>query len=202
MFANPRIERIFRLWIAQIGDDTILPWVTTILYACAFIAAIANLKRLKFSEIRDEYKFWLLLACLLFLMGANKQLDFHYLLRDIGRYMAHLGGWFEKARTVQALFTFVVIGVVGIGALLALPIIMKSWRSNVMAVAGAATICFYIVIRTAAINHVITYKFDYETADLKSSDAVEAIGVALILIGAVKRHRSEKSREISPGKKS
>lgn len=193
MSYNQNIEIIYRNWIAQIGDNAILPWIATGLYALAFVASVLKYRRLKDRGLGRESQLWMLLALLLFVMGTNKELDFQVLLRNVGRYLADSGGWHEKARSVQALFTYAIMGIMGIGGLFVIIIIARVWRSNIFALAGASSICLYIAIRTAEINHVIADLKGHEEVHFKFSDAIEIAGVCLILINAVIRNKSERT---------
>jgi hypothetical protein len=97
---------------------------------------------------------WFLFAIILFLLGANKQLDLQMLLGLIGRKVASAHGWYQYRRMVLAVF--IVVFTI-IGSLIAMLIIKKSskrHREHGISTIGILMLIVVIVIRAADIMRI------------------------------------------------
>jgi hypothetical protein len=184
---------IFGFWVERIGDSYVLSWPNTILYGCAFIAALWKWRDLKNARFPfGEQCFWLYLAFVLFVLGVNKQLNFQTLFLEVGKHIAEYGGWFEVRRSVQAYFVYSVAGIACVSVLLAVASMRAEWRRNVPALMGLAILCAYAVIRAASINHIAFLPDSFgEDGGIRTTDIIEFAGTACIFINAIIPVRKE-----------
>jgi len=145
-------------WTPQIGDPSVMGWVTVALY---FFSAIVSFKvatsaaALFAPETRVRQKqFWLFMALILFFLGINKQLDLQSLLTAIGKYYAHRDGWYEHRRAIQVSLI--------VGILLSISVV-TAWflfytrsvlKSNWLAVLGVSFLLIFIMIRATSFHHM------------------------------------------------
>ena len=101
-----------------------------------------------------EIGFWRFVAILMTFLGFNKQLDLQTLFTQIGRYFAHVGGWYEQRQTVQFLFIIGLSCVAGVTAFTLLWIFRKLATEIRIASAGLCILVAFIVIRAASFHHV------------------------------------------------
>ena len=87
-------------------------------------------------------------------LGFNKQLDLQTLFSQIGRYFAHVGGWYDQRQTVQFLFITGLCGIAGIAAFALLWIFRKLATEIRIASVGLCILVAFIVIRAASFHHV------------------------------------------------
>ena len=98
--------------------------------------------------------FWRFVAILMTFLGFNKQLDLQTLFTQIGRYFAHIGGWYDQRQTVQILFITGLCGIAGIAAFTLLWIFRKLATEIRIASVGLCILVAFIVIRAASFHHV------------------------------------------------
>lgn len=192
MFQDSTVTQIITFWIARIGDPYVSSWLNTILYACSFVAAIYKWRNLKHSQASYmEQNFWLFLIFVLFALGANKNLNFHVLLIEMGRHISKNGGWLEKRRLVQACLAYVLSGIIFCSALYILVLNRKLWRNNALSLIGLSILSVYVVIRTTSICHVGFVPDLFGMGQLRFTDIIEFFGILGIFISAVTNYNKE-----------
>jgi hypothetical protein len=171
-------------WHPGIGDPTPIGWLTVIAY---FLAAwgcwTAFLTASPTSGARSRERFWLLLAVTLGALGINKQLDLQTALTEIGRALAHAGGWYERRHEVQ--FSFIVgVVVSGAGALAAMGWLL--WPPSVgraFALGGLIFLLSFVLIRASSFHHVDLF-LGQTTFGLHWNWVLELSGIGLVGAGA------------------
>ena len=136
-------------WTPQIGDPSVLGWLTVL---CYFIASMFCFG----AAGRDPgaARLWRALGLLLVILGLNKQLDFQTLLTQIGRDFARVGDWYDQRREVQRLFVDTIMAVAALSAIGAVWIFRNQSRAFRVAAAGFALLAAFICIRAASFHHV------------------------------------------------
>jgi hypothetical protein len=163
-----------RDWRFGINDPRLSGWVITAAYFVAFLLCLwAGIKSTKTAAMGAARKktvstgsdaggrpggggLWFLFAAILFLLGANKQLDLQTLLADIGRTVSTAQGWYRNRRLAQAVFVAVFASICGLVVVL---IVKKSRnrRSEYgIATAGIVLLIVVIVLRAGFMEHFDT----------------------------------------------
>jgi hypothetical protein len=145
-------------WRPQIGDPSVMGWLTVAAYAAAallcFVAAHRCLVTADPEQDRRRRRMWVGVAVLMLLLCVNKQLDLQSLFTDVGRVLATRGGWYDGRRTVQLWF---VIALAATGAMMFVIIAWKTrsiLRERRLLLFGLSFLLTFIVIRAASFHHV------------------------------------------------
>jgi hypothetical protein len=180
-------------WHLGIGHPTPIGWLAVIAYFLAawgcrtvFVAASAS------PGARSTARFWLLLAVALGALGMNKLLDLQTALTEIGRLLAHSGGWYERRQEVQIYF-IVAVGVSGALALAALS--WLSWplsTSRMLALSGLTFLLSFVLIRASSFHHVDVF-LGQTALGLRWNWILEISGIGLVGAGAIIERRTTQS---------
>lgn len=181
-------------WHLGIGDPTPVGWLTVAAYflagwACLTVFLACSRTDGKFTAAR----FWLLLTVALWALGINKQLDLQTSLTEIGRSLAHTGGWYERRHDVQFYF-LVAIGVSGAVALAGL--ICLLWPlsvSRALALIGVTSLLTFVLIRASSFHHVDIF-LGQTALGLRWNWILELSGIGLVGIGAALERRTSTSQ--------
>jgi len=168
-------------WRPEIGDPTVMGWVTVLIYGLAALAA--GLAMWRAAKIEDR-RMWALVALLMTLLCLNKQLDLQSLFTDIGRVIAGREGWYEKRRAIQKIF---VLGVLGTSAVVTGFMAWRFrsfWKMHFLLAAGLAFLLTFIVVRAVSFHHVDLF-LKSEVSGFRMNWFLELGGIALILGAAV-----------------
>jgi hypothetical protein len=138
-------------WRPEIGDPSIMGWITVAAY---FVTSIVAVTVAFGKKAVSNFRFWIFLAVLLALLGINKQLDLQSLFTDIGRVFAKNNGWYDNRREVQAVFVTMVFTVTLIGTLLAVWIVRKNFKHILLPLTGFLLLVGFIGIRAISFHHV------------------------------------------------
>ncbi|HPT70402.1 MAG TPA: hypothetical protein PKW50_09660 [Syntrophomonas sp.] len=186
------LSEIVNTWLARSGDACLSSLINTILYAVSVAAAAYHWKMLqRFKKPITEQCFWLLVIFILSIFGLNKQLDFQVLLIEIGRPIAMKSGWYESRRIVQAVFAFVLTGIVGLFSVMLLFLVRRHWRNNIVALLGLLILCFYGIMEAMSQSHVGCSLDLYEQWSFRLTDIIEMTGILLILANTLIRQKRE-----------
>jgi hypothetical protein len=200
-------------WSPTIGDPTFMGWVTVIAYfvtawLClrafrvekrgpprplfATIAALLRVMKKHWPRPPAPARraaLWLVLACIMFALGVNKQLDLQTLFTEVGRSFARSGGWYEERRVVQGLFV-AVIGCVGLLGLAILWWLTRGQLSDFrLTLAGLAFIVSFVVIRAASF-HKFDQVIGFELLGVRMNWVLELGGIGLMAAGVIRRLRA------------
>lgn len=180
-------------WSPQIGDPSVMGWVTVLAYVAAMAAAL----RASRLAPRDR-RFWLFLAVVLLLLGVNKQLDLQSALTAGGRCIARLQGWYAERRQVQFLF-ILGIGVLCIAVLLGAAVRMRGALRRI----GVALLGFGLLLGFVAVRAVGFHHFDAllhtDVLGAQMNWVLELGGISLILLNALAVLRGARNgRRLTP----
>jgi hypothetical protein len=206
-------------WSPTIGDPTLMGWVTVGAYFVTgwlclqafraekqgpprpFFPTVAALLRV----LRKHWPrppaparraaLWLLLFAIMVALGINKQLDLQTLFTEVGRSLAHSGGWYEDRRLVQGAFVAAMACFGAIG-LVALWWLTRGQLSDFrVALAGLAFIVCFVVIRAASFHH-----FDeiigFELVGIRMNWVLELGGIGVMAAGVIRRLRAGSRQEL------
>lgn len=200
-------------WSPTIGDPTFMGWVTVVAYfvtawLClrafrvekrgpprplfATIAALARVMKKHWPRPPAPARraaLWLVLACIMFALGINKQLDLQTLFTEIGRSFARSGGWYEERRLVQGFFVAAIACVGLLGLLILWWLTRGQLRDFRLTLAGLAFIVTFVVVRAASFH-----KFDqiigFELLGVRMNWVLELGGIGLMMTGVIRRLRA------------
>lgn len=169
-------------WDFQIGDPTVMGWLTVALYfACALLCA-GTARRA--ADDRASAVFWWALALTMLLLGVNKQLDLQSWFTAVGRHMAQSQGWYGERRHVQSLF---IAGLIVLGGGVGLAVLYlgrRVFQRNLAALAGLLFLAVFIVARAASFHHVDAF-LGFRVLGLRMNWILEIGGI--LFIGAAAR---------------
>lgn len=181
------------VWRLGIGDPTPIGWLTVIAYFLAawgcwtvFVAAGSP------PGTRFTARFWLLLAVGLGALGINKQLDLQTAVTEIGRLVAHAGGWYERRHEVQIYF---MVAVVVSGALALASLSWLSWplsSGRALALGGVTFLACFVLIRASSFHHVDIF-LGQTALGLRWNSILELSGIGLVGAGAIIERRTTRS---------
>ena len=103
---------------------------------------------------QTDVRFWTANMAIMAFLGLNKQLDIQTLFTEIGRELAHTGGWYDHRQTVQMLFILSLL----LLAVIAIFTLLWSFRRMAgpvrVAAIGLCSLVTFIVMRAASFHHV------------------------------------------------
>ena len=139
-------------WLAidwtPIGDPTWLGWLITAAYLTSAFLAFTAYRRGHSNPI------WLVIGGGMLLLGMNKQLDLHELVRQVARVVAYEAGWYSQRRLIQAVFGSVIVLLAAAAAVTLYFVARSQTREVRLALAGAALVMGYVTMRVAYFEHL------------------------------------------------
>ena len=171
-------------WRPQIGDPTVMGWVTVVFYAVAAFTAMFAARRAGKNQNGDR-RMWTLVTILMTLLCINKQLDLQSLLTDIGRVIAWKQGWYGERRSFQKWFVLGVLALSGMSTAFLAWRFRSFWIRHFLLAAGLAFLLTFIVVRAISFHHVdMMLKSNF--AGVRVNWFLELTGIGLIWAAAVK----------------
>lgn len=182
-------------WRPRIGDPTFMGWLTVAAYGltaglCFIVAkrlpaAAAGVAAAEGQEARGQRRLWFGVAVVMAILCINKQLDLQSLLTNVGRILAHRGGWYELRRTIQ--FWFVVtVAVASVASFVFLVRKTRSvFRGRALLLLGLSMLLLFVVMRAASFHHVGVF-LERRIFDLKLNWILELGSIALVAGSAVR----------------
>ena len=176
-----RLERcISSRWSPEIGDPTLMGWLTVAAYAVAGVACLLTARR------SLEPRFWVILGLVMLALAVNKQLDLQSALTAMGRCISQMQGWYEERRAVQRR---VIIGLIAAAVALML-LMLWAMRRNLgrvsLAIVGTAFVLGFVAVRAAGFHHVDTL-INTTVGSARMNWVLELTGIVLILLNALWR---------------
>lgn len=197
-------------WTPGIGDPTFAGWLTVFAYFAAawlclrafmaekagpprpYVASVLALVRVLRKHgtspplPAQRAAIWLGLCAAMLLLGVNKQLDLQTLFTDLGRLIAHRGGFYEGRRGLQLLFILFM----GACALVLLRWLFVAARGPLrdfrLPFFGVTLVTTFVIVRAASFH-----KFDELLGRPISGRwlnfLLEVSGIALIALAAYRR---------------
>ncbi|MFP8833735.1 hypothetical protein ACLIJR_05640 [Hydrogenophaga sp. XSHU_21] len=129
-----------------------------------------------------------MLVLALLLLGINKQLDLQSAVTELGRIAASEGGWYDRRHQIQEAF---IAGLVLMGLTLFAVVLHLVWRApraTHVALAGAAGLSMFVVIRAASFHHVDAL-LGQSLGGIRMNWLLEMGGLAVIIAASLKRNR-------------
>jgi hypothetical protein len=168
-------------WHPGIGDPSIGGWVTVAAYFGTAILAYRALRLSKSRHERSLVVFWLLMLCVLVLLGINKQLDLQSWFTEVGRDLAKSQGWYEERRAVQT-SSIAALVLCGLTGTMVLTVSMRRVIGHIVgAVLGLGFLVTFVVLRAASFHHVDQW---LGSGVVRLNWALELGGIALIALSA------------------
>lgn len=188
-------------WRPEIGDPTLMGWLTVAAYALTVITALAAARRAGRAPglAAGSRTIWLAVAGLMTFLCLNKQLDLQALLTDIGRILSSKQGWYEQRREFQKWFVLGILAGSSLGTLFLLIRFRGFWKNHLLLGVGLFFLLSFIIFRAVSIHHfdtLIGKRFENE----ESSGYVELAGIALIWLAALRDWRNPRKAPKPPWK--
>lgn len=176
-------------WSPGIGDSSLAGWLTVVLYvvtAWAVWRVVRGWPKARQSRAAHEQWFWRLLLVALVLLAINKQLDLQSAFTEIGRMVAHQGGWYKDRHQVQLAF-IAGLSIMALTLLAAtLVLIWGAPAATGWALAGAGGLVLFVVVRAASFHHVDAW-LGASVAGFKMNWIFEMGSLTVILTSAWRR---------------
>ena len=177
-------------WRPEIGDPTLIGWITAIAYGMAAWVCVRAGRKARQHSVADPTEsdsawMWWGCAAVLLGLGMNKQLDLQTLLIEVGRQVAQATGWIEQRRLVQRVFALVLATLTGFILLGVTWKQRRFLRRNPLILPGIMLVGGYVLLRVVAIDHLD------ESAGLKLDDrpwlaALELSGLLCIVVAGLR----------------
>lgn len=145
-------------WAPGFGDNDLVGWLTVGGYVLAALACLAAAAAERSPGVRigqrASVSFWGMIAALLLVLGANKQLDLQSLLTQLARDSAKYHGWYDQRRPIQIAF---IVMVICSGTAVLIASLKVFWHGDMVrriALCGATCLYIYVACRAASFHHV------------------------------------------------
>lgn len=176
-------------WRPEIGDPDLLSWTITISHLVAGLICLRiGFQRSQGTPLKGQSALqwvWLMLGFSLIFFGLNKQLDLQILLTEVGRILARDAGFFEKRKTIQAIFVAVFATASTIFVFGQLYFTRHRLHEFGFALLGMMCLVAFAIIRAATFYHLERYvnRLPFNGSYLNA--ALELGGSLLVSLGAV-----------------
>ena len=166
---------VFATWSPEIGDPTVMGWVTVASYLMASVLAA-----LVFYRRSERHRvFWLGLAAILLALSINKQLDLQTALTAAGRCMAKAQGWYAERHSFQIKFILSIIGTSLLAAVFLTWTMRRELADIWLALIGFVFLLAFIAIRAAGFHNFDQF-IGYEISSVRMNWVIELGGIAMI----------------------
>lgn len=177
-------------WRPEIGDPSVMGWVTVAAYALAAFTAWLAARRTS-GGASGSRGLWTMVALLMAFLSVNKQIDLQSLFTDLGRVIAKQQGWYEQRRQFQQWF---VAGVLAASFLTVAIVVLRFrvfWRRHIVLGAGLAFLLTFIVVRAVSFHHVDAL-LRTRVAGMRMNWILELSGIGLVSVAALLDYRKPK----------
>ncbi len=182
------IGTVFQQWLRTMGDPDLVDWISTFLY---FAAAWRCQAAAAMCWESGQIPFWRCASYALIALGINKQLDLQTLLLAVGRYTAHVCGWYGSRRPAELAFLAVVL-IAGFSMFAAVVWHSRGRQLRWLALAGFTLIGLFVAARAGRILHFDAVS-PFSTYVLHVM--MELTGILVILVAADMTVRQTMRRE-------
>jgi hypothetical protein len=157
-------------WSPEIGDPTPIGWFTVVAYfvaaALAFRAfrsaaagaSVLDTMRYSFRKPASPHArvalVWWSIACLLGFLCVNKQLDLQTAFTELGKLVAHAGGWYDERRVVQLGFIAVLFVLAGVAFAALVRFGRPALARLRTALVGVVLLALFVCVRAVSFHHV------------------------------------------------
>jgi len=179
-------EIIARNWKPEIGDPTVIGWLTVLAYLAAG-GLLLYKRRLAISLYPSEWArhrlILLVLALAMFALAVNKQLDLQTFATNVGRDLAEAQGWYEKRRVLQVI-VLGVIAVLGLAIAFAIVRMRGVMRAHRLVLFGLLLVIGFVAMRASSffkIDHLL----GFQVGGVKMNWVFELGAIAVVIWSAV-----------------
>jgi len=146
-----------------IGDSSLNGWATFIVYFLAAwlcarnaraSAALAQAGGRKIALAQSRWRFWIMLAALLLLLGFSRQFNLQSLAAEAARELLHANSAYDARTGLQIGLVAAIGGFGTIGLVIALVSFRRVEGSVLLAMTGAAFLVIFTLIRTISLHRV------------------------------------------------
>jgi hypothetical protein len=174
-----------------VGDASFNGWATFCVYLATAALCFFNARRSvalaggrQVALARSRQRFWLVLAGLLLLLGLSRQLDLQALAASAARAFLRDDGLYGERSDLQ-IGLVTAIGVFGAIGLLAALISFRRLEASVLAaMAGAALLMIFTLIRTISLHDIDRVLMQGVGVPHAQINNVIEIGMLLLIAGA------------------
>jgi hypothetical protein len=191
------------LWQPQVGDPTLIAWLTVLAYllaatACAVCAWRAD--TIFGEEHVWQHRFlWGAMAVGLLFLGVNKQLDLQSWFTAVIKTIAWEKGVYEWGRRAQVYF-IAGLALVSLIIFVAIAWIFRHvWRHYWLLLLGLVFIARFIVVRAATFYGVSLPELSRFTGGFRVTGMLEIAGALVIALAAYLNIRHRQPQEESNG---
>lgn len=193
---NEALEQILacagETWSPQIGDPTIMGWVTVGVYLLVGVVSALVAIRAPFPlpSVRRERIFWVLVTILMLALAVNKQLDLQSFATAAARCTAKLQGWYGVRRTFQIEVILSLLAAMAVFAVM-LGWAMRDtlWR-NGLALIGVVFVLAFVAVRAVGFHHMDAFLNSVTDQGVRVNWMLELTGPALVMIAGLTRLRT------------
>ncbi len=171
---------VFARWSPQIGDPTVIGWITVASY---FIVSVFS-AMVVYNQFGRHRMFWLILTVFLLALGINKLLDLQSALTAVGRCLAQAQGWYDERRAVQLRF---IISIIVMSFLFGCLLIwmMRRYLTRIwLALTGVLLLIGFVAIRAVGFHHFDQF-IGHEIGGVRVNWTFEIGGTAMIGLNAL-----------------
>lgn len=173
-------------WHPEVGDPSLMGWLTVAAYGLAALTAYAAAVRAARAPglAKGGRMVWWLVAVLLTLLCINKQLDLQSLFTEIGRGISHNQGWYEQRRDFQKWFVLAVLaGSCGL-TLIWIIRFRGFWQRHFILACGLVFLLTFIVVRAVSFHHFDMF-FKSGVVGIRINWILELSGIGLVWLAAM-----------------
>lgn len=174
------IDCVFARWSPQLGDPSVMGWVTVASYFAACI--LAGMVCVK--ENGRQRAFWLTLALLLAALAVNKQLDLQSALTATGRCISKAQGWYADRRPVQVGFILIIIVMSILAAMVLVWAMCHHLLQIWVAILGVTFLLTFVAVRAAGFHDFDKF-IGFEVGIARMNWLFEIGGISLIATNAL-----------------
>lgn len=172
----------------EIGDPTILGWLTVGLYLLAALLCGYTAWRaggvFPGTNHRAHRLIWAALAVVLLFLAVNKQLDLQSWLSAVGRAAVYESGWYEQRDTLQMVLILVFVAG-SLGILFAAGwLVRRAWRQYWMLLLGSVFLVRFIMVRAASFWGITLPELSRFTGGIRVNTWLELTGAGVISLAA------------------
>jgi hypothetical protein len=188
-------------WRPEIGDPSLMGWLTVAAYGLAALTAFAAARRAARAPglAKGSRMTWLMVAALLTLLCLNKQLDLQSLFTDIGRVVSYKQGWYGQRRDFQKWFVLAVLAASSGLTLFCIIRFRGFWQRHVLLACGLAFLLTFIVVRAVSFHHFDVF-LKSGIAGVRMNWLLELGGIAMVWLAALRDWRNPQRAPRPPWK--
>ncbi|AUH64608.1 hypothetical protein CX676_10890 [Paracoccus zhejiangensis] len=177
-------------WTPAFGDRGVLAWITVLAYLACAALSVAVWRGVDQRALR---RFWGAMAIVMLFLAVNKQLDLQTALNETGRCISMAQGWHDYRRYAQMLFIILVVVAVALVFKRGSQMMRGHMQSHWLALAGAALVCGYVLIRASSL-HSVDAIGNLSVLGLSVNFLLENAGLVLIALNATRLLRLRSAR--------